>query len=122
MKEEEIEKAAEEYIDQFVPESMKRYKKHYKYCGTPCTLEDVYEGFYEGVEWTLEHQWRDITKELPPYEVPVLVHRDDGIYLEMRYDKNKVFNPCLDEYGFDIDDKGFNNEARFWMSIPNLRK
>lgn len=36
------------------------------------------------------------------------------------YDKNKVFNPCLDEYGFDIDDKGFNNEARYWMSIPNL--
>ena len=72
------------------------------------------------ISWVLNHQWRDITKELPPYEVPVLVHRDDGIYLEMRYDKNKVFNPCLDEYGFDIDDKGFNNEARFWMSIPNL--
>ena len=32
----------------------------------------------------------------------------------------EVFNPCLDEYGFDIDDKGFNNEARYWMSIPNL--
>ena len=59
------------------------------------------------ISWVLNHQWRDITKELPPYEVPVLVHRDDGIYLEMRYDKNKVFNPCLDEYGFDIDDKGF---------------
>ena len=72
------------------------------------------------ISWVLNHQWRDITKELPPYEVPVLVHRDDGIYLEMRYDKNKVFNPCLDEYGFDIDDKGFNNEARYWMSIPNL--
>ena len=21
---------------------------------------------------------------------------------------------------FNIDDKGFNNEARYWMSIPNL--
>ena len=51
------------------------------------------------ISWVLNHQWRDITKELPPYEVPVLVHRDDG---------------------FDIDDKGFNNEARYWMSIPNL--
>ena len=77
-------------------------------------------GEFPIISWVLNHQWRDITKELPPYEVPVLVHRDDGIYLEMRYDKNKVFNPCLDEYGFDIDDKGFNNEARYWMSIPNL--
>ena len=30
------------------------------------------------ISWVLNHQWRDITKELPPYEVPVLVHRDDG--------------------------------------------
>ena len=109
MKEEELRKAADEYTSS----DKIRYIQD-------ATDRDVEDAFVEGAEWALEHQWNDITKELPPFEVPVLVHRDDGIYLEMRYDKNKVFNPCLDEYGFDIDDKGFNNEARFWMSIPNL--
>ena len=118
MKEEEIEKAAEEYTDQFVPESMKRYKKHKKYCGTPCTLEDVYEAFYEGAEWTLEHQWIDVNKSLPDYDEDVLVTINGiGSWFTHRTNDSKVLK---DKYDFALFTK--KERIRYWMSIPKLTK
>ena len=38
MKEEEIEKAAEEYTDRFIPENKRCCKRHSKYCGATSSL------------------------------------------------------------------------------------
>lgn len=116
MKEEEIEKAAEEYTDQFVPESMKRYKKYQRYYVTPCTLEDVYVAFCEGVEWTLEHQWIDVNKSLPDYEKDVIVTTDGKDCWFSHRSKN--VDVMKDSHGF----ASFNwEEVMYWMEIPILK-
>ena len=52
----EINKAAEEYTDRFIPENKRCYKRYSKYCGATSSLFDVYGAFTEGAKWALEHQ------------------------------------------------------------------
>ena len=44
------------------------------------------------ISWVLNHQWRDITKELPPYEVPDMLLVDISIGHNEFYSRAVLFN------------------------------
>ena len=116
MTEEQIDRAAEEYTDQFVPESIKSYTKYYKYCGAPSSLEYVYGAFCEGAEWALEHQWIDVNKSLPEYEEDVIVTTDGkDCWFTHRSNNPDVMR---ESHGFVV--YGWE-EVRYWMPIPKLK-
>lgn len=101
MTEEQIDRAAEEYTDQFVPESIKSYTKYYKYCGA---------------EWALEHQWIDVNKSLPEYEEDVIVTTDGkDCWFTHRSNNPDVMR---ESHGFVV--YGWE-EVRYWMPIPKLK-
>ena len=72
------------------------------------------------ISWVLNHQWIKLDDRLPPIGEPVLVSRDEGIYIEIRYEKDSY--GYQDEYGFDVDEIGECNKAHKWMRIPCLAK
>ena len=114
----EINKAAEEFTDQFVPENKKHCNKHSKYCGTPSSLEDVYGAFTEGAEWALNHQWISVDNSLPKYNETVLVTNDcENYWFGHRSNSTIVLR---DKYNFATDYSG--NNITYWMPIPKFDK
>ena len=112
----EINKAAEEYTDRFIPENKRCCKRYSKYCGATSSLFDVYGAFTEGAKWALEHQWNDVNKSLPDYEKDVIVTTDGKDCWFSHRSKN--VDVMKDSHGF----ASFNwEEVMYWMEIPILK-
>ena len=113
----EINKAAEEFTDQFVPENKRCCKQHSKYCGAPSSLEDVYGAFTQGAEWALNHQWISVDNSLPEYDEDVLVtNNGNGSWFTHCTNDPKVLK---DKHDFALFTK--KERIRYWMRIPELK-
>ena len=114
----EINKAAEEYTDRFIPENKRCYKRYSKYCGATSSLFDVYGAFTEGAKWVLNHQWISVDKSLPKYNETVLVTNDcENCWFGYRSNSTVVLR---DNHDFATDYSG--NNITYWMPIPKFDK
>lgn len=110
MRQEEIEKVANEYCDRY------NYRKHVKK-----NFSAPFEHFVEGALWADKHPalspWVSVKDWLPNVGDDILIANTDGDIYHAAFIKDNYGN-----YGFEVLDEDFDKTAAaiFWMPIPPI--